>query len=84
MFDPTKDYIHEYQTLCAFTEDYQGEYYHEPWVSAIHENSQVDYNKKPPKMTVEELIAAGYAEIKQDRSRKLPGCTDTFRLPGSA
>ena len=47
MFDPSKDYLHEYESISAFTEDYNGTYYHEPWVSAIHENSQVDYNKIP-------------------------------------
>ena len=72
MFDPSKDYLHEYDTVSAFTEDYNGSYYHEPWVSAIHENSQVDYNKVL-KMSVEELIAAGYAEIKRDGTRALPG-----------
>ena len=79
MFDPTKDYIHEYQTVCAFTQDYEGEYYHEPWVSAVRENSQVDYNKAL-KMSVEEMIAAGYAEIKQDGTRKLPGTETNYQI----
>lgn len=75
MFDPSKEYLHEYQNISDFTEDYNGSYYHEPWVSAIHENSQADYNKTSPviTMSVEELIAAGYAELKKDGSRRLPG-----------
>lgn len=65
MFNPNKRYLHVYQTLSAFTEDYNGNYYHEPWVSAIVENDQVDYNKVL-KMSVEELIAAGYATLEND------------------
>ena len=38
-------YVHYYETTSAFTEDYEGEAYLEPWVSYTHENDHVDYNK---------------------------------------
>ena len=40
-------YLHKYDSLSAFTEDYNGEAYHEPWVSLVDENEHVDYNKPP-------------------------------------
>ena len=39
-------FIHNYNDLTAFTEDYNGSGYTEPWVSFTHENNKVDYNKK--------------------------------------
>ena len=41
-------FLHRYETVSAFTEDYNGEAYVEPWVSYTHENEQVDYNKPDP------------------------------------
>lgn len=40
-------FLHKYDSLSAFTEDYNGEAYHEPWVSLVNENEHVDYNKPP-------------------------------------
>lgn len=40
-------YVHYYETVSAFTEDYEGEAYLEPWVSYTNENDHVDYNKAP-------------------------------------
>ena len=42
-------FLHKYETLTAFTEDYNGAAYHEPWVSYVNEtgNERVDYNKTP-------------------------------------
>ena len=39
-------FIHNYNDLTAFTEDYNGSGYTEPWVSLTHENNKVDFNKK--------------------------------------
>ena len=41
-------FLHKYKALSAFTEDYNGEAYHEPWVSYVNEvgNEEVDYNKR--------------------------------------
>ena len=38
-------YLHKYQTLSAFTEDYNGSGYTEPWISYTVENTEVNYNK---------------------------------------
>ena len=54
-----------------------------PGVAGIRENTvPVWYNQVPSnkKMTVEELIAGGYAEIKQDSSRELPGSETSFNV----
>ena len=43
-------YLHLYESESAFTNDYNGEYYHEPWVSYTYTESEprVDYNKPDP------------------------------------
>lgn len=41
-------YLHYYETVSAFTENYEGEDYMEPWVSFTEENEQVDYDKPDP------------------------------------
>lgn len=38
-------FIHNYDDLTAFNEDYNGSGYTEPWVSLTHENNKVNYNK---------------------------------------
>ena len=40
-------YMHLFETVSAFTEQYNGEGYEEPWVSFTEENEKVAYNKKP-------------------------------------
>ena len=45
-------YLHKYQSESAFKPDYDGEFYHEPWVSLTKgvgnkEYGRVDYNKNP-------------------------------------
>ena len=40
-------YLHLYDDVTAFTQDYNGEAYVEPWVSYTEENEHVDYNKRP-------------------------------------
>lgn len=38
-------YLHKYETVTAFTQDYNGTGYTEPWVSLTVENDAVSYNK---------------------------------------
>ena len=38
-------YLHKYETVTAFTQDYNGTGYTEPWVSYTVENEGVFYNK---------------------------------------
>ena len=38
-------YLHKFEELSDFTEEYMGEAYKEPWVSLTKENDKVDYNK---------------------------------------
>lgn len=40
-------YIHNFGTVSAFTEEYTGSGYTEPWVSYTKENQKVDYNYVP-------------------------------------
>lgn len=40
-------FLHLYDAISAFTQDYNGEAYVEPWVSYTEENEHVDYNKVP-------------------------------------
>lgn len=46
VFDPSKRYLHEFDTVSEFDTAYSGEEYHEPWTSGVHENEGVAYNKK--------------------------------------
>lgn len=46
VFDPSKRYLHEFDTISEFDTAYSGEEYHEPWTSGVHENEGVAYNKK--------------------------------------
>ena len=39
-------FIHYYEQDSAFTGDYYGDYYHEPWVSYTEETDKVHYNKR--------------------------------------
>ena len=39
------EYIHNFETVSAFTEEYEGDEYKEPWVSYVKENGMVKYNK---------------------------------------
>ena len=39
------DYIHLYETVAEFNEEYSAENYHEPWVSFTIEGSGLSYNK---------------------------------------
>lgn len=39
------EYIHNFETVSAFTEEYEGNEYKEPWVSYVKENGMVKYNK---------------------------------------
>lgn len=41
------EYLHKYKNVSDFTRDYDGSYYHEPWVSLTEQNGEVHYNKKP-------------------------------------
>ena len=41
-----RKYLHKFNTEAAFDTAYNGEDYHEPWVSLVAENGQVNYNKK--------------------------------------
>lgn len=45
-FDPSKRYMHEFDTVSEFDEAYNGEAYEEPWVSAVREDEGVAYNKR--------------------------------------
>ena len=45
-FDPSKKYLYEFQTEREFESVYYSENYDEPWVSAVHEDSGVAYNKR--------------------------------------
>ena len=38
-------FLHLFETVSAFTEQYNGEAYEEPWVSYTEENNNVNYNK---------------------------------------
>ena len=38
-------FIHNFDTVSAFTESYNGEGYEEPWVSYVKETEAVNYNK---------------------------------------
>lgn len=38
-------YVHNFDTVSAFTESYNGEGYEEPWVSYVKETEAVNYNK---------------------------------------
>lgn len=38
-------FLHKFDTESAFSAAYNGNDYHEPWVSLVDENGQVDYNK---------------------------------------
>lgn len=38
-------FLHLFETVSAFTEQYNGEDYEEPWVSYTKENTEVNYNK---------------------------------------
>jgi hypothetical protein len=38
-------YLHKYETVTAFTQDYNGTGYTEPWVSYTVENEGINYNK---------------------------------------
>lgn len=40
-------HLHLFETVSAFTEQYNGEGYKEPWVSYTEENRKVDYNRIP-------------------------------------
>ena len=74
------DYLHRYEADSAFTSDYNGSYYHEPWVSYTIENKEVHYNKRKT-MTVSELFENGYAEITQDRSEiYTPGSETNYEV----
>ena len=44
-----KRYVHLFETVSEFNAAYEGEDYHEPWVSYVKEqgNERVDYNKSP-------------------------------------
>ena len=41
-----KEYLHKFENLEDFNAAYYGEDYHEPWVSFVTENGQVNYNNK--------------------------------------
>ena len=41
------DYLHLFNSVTDFTESYNGNDYHEPWVSLILSENRVDYNKVP-------------------------------------
>lgn len=40
-------YLHEFDTVSAFTQAYTGETYEEPWVSLTNETSAVTFNRSP-------------------------------------
>ena len=42
----TQDYLHRIGTVAEFTERYWGEDYHEPWVSRVDEDGDVEYNRR--------------------------------------
>ena len=52
-------FIHNYNDLTAFTEDYNGSGYTEPWVSYIHENGKVNYNKQDLFFRIPQYMASG-------------------------
>lgn len=72
-------FLHLYETNAEFEADYNGSVYHEDWVSYTEATDEVHYNKDL-EMSVQELIDAGYAEVKQDRSRQLPGSEQNFNV----
>lgn len=43
-----KKFLHLYNSAVTFEADYNGEAYHEPWVSLTRENKEVNYNKPDP------------------------------------
>lgn len=73
-------YLHLYETDAEFQADYTGTTYHEDWVSYTIATEEVHYNKEDIIMSVAELIDAGFAEIKQDKTRKLPGSEQNFTV----
>ena len=72
-------FLHLYQANQDFESEYNGEAYHEDWVSYTVDTEEVHYNKQMS-MTVQELIDAGYAEVKQDRSRNFAGSETGFNV----
>lgn len=72
-------YVHLYDTRAEFDADYNGDVYHEDWVSYIIETEEVHYNKMLV-MSVQELIDNGYAEIKQDRAKFSPGSEVNYNV----
>ena len=41
-----EEYLHRIGTVAEFTERYWGEWYHEPWVSRVDEDGDVEYNRR--------------------------------------
>lgn len=39
------EYIHNFETVSVFIEEYEGNEYKEPWVSYVKENGAINYNK---------------------------------------
>ena len=44
-FDASKIYLHKFDTTSEFDEAYNGDEYHEPWVSTVVQNGQINFNK---------------------------------------
>ena len=42
-FDPSKVYLHKFDTMSEFEEEYNGANYYEPWVSAVVANEEVAF-----------------------------------------
>lgn len=52
-------YLHLFDSASAFTEAYNGNDYHEPWVSYTEANEHVDYNKIPIVPLTFEVLSSG-------------------------
>ena len=44
-FDPSKDYLHLFETVSEFEAVYNGDDYCSPWVSVVEANGQINFNK---------------------------------------
>ena len=64
-------HLHLFETVSAFTEQYKGEGYKEPWVSYTEENGKVVYNKNPlEEYLTFEILSGGTMYWKKNGQRE--------------
>lgn len=56
-------FLHKYETVTAFTQDYNGTGYTEPWVSLTVEDDSVHYNKGVVVIDLHPLGESHYADF---------------------